>query len=412
MKASLPDMRLKLFFLPLTIVLIFAVCSCVPQTSFGKLYVCSQINSETCQPVKLQQEYEIDTQKIYATIEVLNAHSADRWKFRWVDAQSGMLVAESSDRYLASSNQYVSGYFASLLVAEAKSNIIAAPGRYRVEYYHNQELVDSAEFRIKEPQLKILEATFASGVRQDGSPLDKRKQFFSGEDIYLCLRLNYLIGGNSLKATWFMGQDRLDEAIIELGDNHYQPSYQVLRLSNGVLPPGSYQVDIHINDTLDRSLEFEVRNDLTSKQVYQNPDYRFSLKHPDWLKVQESRTEDSYQITFSPKNFDANIVLGIWVVEADAAAGENNWSFFAHEVVLKDVEQKYSLQLEEKTEQGQVYSYRYKDANGDEWKLLLSFKNIGDDVYIFLGLADSYYADDMEQVYGSILNSMEFEIEK
>jgi len=76
------------------------------------------------------------------------------------------------------------------------------------------------------------------------------------------------------------------------------------------------------------------------------------------------------------------------------------------------VEQKYSLQLEEKTEQGQVYSYRYKDANGDEWKLLLSFKNIGDDVYIFLGLADSYYADDMEQVYGSMLNSMEFEIEK
>ncbi|MGM0366283.1 MAG: hypothetical protein ACQEP5_07070 [Actinomycetota bacterium] len=404
-------MRLKLLSLSFIIILILGTSSCVPQPSFGRLDVCSRIDEETYQPVELQDEYGIDAQKIYATIQVSNVPSADNWLFKWVEPEGGSVLAESTGRYMERDNQYVSGYFASVLIPQEGNEIIAPPGSYRVDYYHNHVLVDSAEFKISEPEPKLLEASLASGINPDGAPLDTRDQFYTGEDIFLCLKLNYLIGGGRILASWFRGQDRFGEATVRIVHDHYQPSYQVMELGESALPPGSYHVDIHINGTLEDSLEFEVGVDLEAREVYEDENYRFSLRYPGWLKFLQESTEDSYHIAFYPQDFEANILLAVWILES-AALPEGDRLLFADEVVLKDVETEYGLRLIEKDEGKNFYRYRYRVQGGEEWKLLLDFEDAGGNTYIFLGLADSYYADSMEKIFGGILGSIEFEIEE
>ncbi len=360
----------------------------------------------------LQEEFNIDTRHIYATIEVFNVPSADTWKFRWVDSEGEMVLAESSGRYMEREKQYISGYFASLLKADSESNIIAVPGIYRVEYYHNQALIDSAEFIIKVPQIKVLEAELASSINSDGSADGARDHFMVGEDVFLSLKLNSFIEGSSLQVFWFSEQRELGRALIEIEHNQFQPVYQVIKLSEEVLPPGDYEAEVHINGAYNLSLEFNIELDTKTLEVFSDDIHHFSLKYPSWFEVSESITEESFHLKFSPQDFESNILMGLWVVGADTMPDADGWPGFADEVILKEMQNEYGLELIEESEQEGIYIYRYVGLNGEEWKLLLSFEDMEDSIYIFLGLADSYYAPPMQKIYSILIDSIEFEIEE
>ncbi len=389
--------------------LVMGGVSCTsPQTSFSELYICSQVDQDFS-PISRQAEYDMYAQEIYATIKVNDVPSGGTWRYRWIDQQDGSVLAESSGRYMERDGQLVSGYFANLLKPDVDNNIIALPGTYRVEFYHNQELVGSGSFAIKEPQASILEARIVSRIKADGSPGAKKERFLPGEDIFLSVELDYLLEGLSLKATLYRHQVRLGEAALEISENSYEPAYRVMELSQEILPPGPYKVDLNIGGSHSQSLEFNIIADTNLGEVYQDPEYGLYFDYPDWFTISRKLTDESCLISLT-SDFDANIYFGVWAVEADLINPPDRPSF-ADEVILKDIEEGFDISLAGKKEDSGLYTYIYEDRDGNDWKLLLSMEDFEGHFYIFLGLADNFYAQAMGEIYEGILGSLRFEAE-
>ncbi len=401
--------RLIIILMAMTAVLIAGTFGCTPQPSFGNLQICARIGQH-CQPVQLQDRFEIEQQAIYATIEVANIPSGDQWTFRWIDPSDETVLAESSGRYMEVDYQYVSGYYASLLTADTQSGIIAAPGRYQVEYYHNQDLVDRAVFTIEEPLLQVLEAQLSTEVNADGSPAKETDTFFLGERIMLSIKLNCLIEDTRIQASWSGGQDQKGQSTLDIEQNHFAPGYQVLQLGEDVLPPGSYELEINIDGIPASKLSFYICAD-TPKEVYTDAQYHFSLAYPHWLEpsVQEN---EIYQVVFSPKHFEANILLSVWVLEAALIPQDPQRSSFIEDVLLKGIEDAYDLQLAEIKEAQKMHTYHYTGPDHSAWRLLLSFKDEEESVYMLMGLADHHYMEGLEQIYDPILDSFAWEFEE
>ncbi|MDZ7837887.1 MAG: hypothetical protein U5N58_08015 [Actinomycetota bacterium] len=176
-----------------SLILLFLLISvgCSPAAEFGELAICKQIDSQTYRPLAVENEFEVDDAQIFATMEVSNVDSSHFWSFRWTNEQSGQVLVSNSGQYMENSNHYISGYFASSLKAPAEEEIIAVPGTYRVEFYHNRELVDSKSFNIIQPRLKILQVSLASQISEEGKPEATGEKFHNCQDIYLYLDMDY-----------------------------------------------------------------------------------------------------------------------------------------------------------------------------------------------------------------------------
>jgi len=87
-----------------------------------------------------------------------------------------------------------------------------------VAFYHNDELKGSAVFKIKVPETKIIEVILANEVSEEMEPARTANQFNHLDVIYACVKLNYLIEGNTLDSKWYFEEERL------INENRYDIS--------------------------------------------------------------------------------------------------------------------------------------------------------------------------------------------
>ncbi|MCG9479828.1 MAG: hypothetical protein K9H14_06410 [Actinomycetia bacterium] len=403
----------KKFIVAGSLILLFLLISagCSPAAEFGELAVCRKIDSQTYRPLAVEDEFEVDDVQIFATIEVSNVDSSHFWSFRWTNEQSGQVLASNSGQYMENSNYYVSGYFASSLKASPEEGIIAVPGTYRVEFFHNRELVDSKSFNITQPQLKILQVCLASQISEEGKPAGTSEEFHNCQDIYLYLDINYSIDGTKLGVEWFREDQSLALSELVLEGNDWHRTHRVFKLESGKgLVLGSYRADIYVDGRLDRSIAFEVENNLEANQVYRNDDYGLSLQLPQWLEPEETETENFHQINFVPRDSVQDLRLGVWIMDKDKAPAEKEWDEFSQRLATENIAEEYGIEFASSQPADTGYVYTYNSSDGNYWELRLNFEQGGDYFYIFSGVAEEYYVEDMNHIYTEMLDSIDFSL--
>ncbi len=127
------------------------ISSCTPKPKFGDLNICSEVDSETYAPIVNKDEFDINAEIIFATIMISDVNSQDNYRFTWKNKEIQEIIGEQSDKYSTEESGSLEGYISSWLVPEMEGYIIAEPGNYIVDFFHNGNLESSAEFKILAP---------------------------------------------------------------------------------------------------------------------------------------------------------------------------------------------------------------------------------------------------------------------
>lgn len=411
--AFLKTINMNRKYLTIAVMLLAIVLTaCAPAKEFGPLTVCSSIDSQTYQPLDKKDEFEIETGQVYAAIEVANVPSDSIWTFKWINQQDGQILSTSSGQYMEDSNLRVSGYFASVFSAAEESQAIALPGTYRVEYYHDQKLIDSKIFTVMQPEIKVERLILGSQIGVDGLPMENRGKFYNNEDMYLYLKLNYLADGTVMEVTWLRQQEVIAETGQISRENNLAPAGSLFELkADSGLVPGGYRVDIALDGLRVQSLEFEVVNNLESLQDYFNDHYDFSFSYPQWMMPKEKEGENFYLINLYPRDQIQDMVMGVWIIPGRIAPPEENLGQFADNLATGNIEEEYKIELASEQDSNLGYAYVYKDNEGQKWELRLDFKPSGQHIFMVTGLARENYVQDMEAIFKGMMDSLKFPIE-
>lgn len=400
----------------LVVLILPAVSSCTPELTFGDVTVCEEIDSETSAPVNPKNDFEIEVKKICAAIEISGVNAEDNWNFKWKNKDTGEIIADLGDKYSKEEEGYLEGFCSSELVPKGEENIIAEPGNYVIEFYHNGELKGSADLKIKTPEVKIIDVTLANEVSESYEPVNPTEQFNPTDIFHACVKMNYMIEGNVLNAKWYSDEDQLlDETQFDITENYYGPSYIDFSFPNENLwPSGDYRVEIYLNKSLNGKYDFEVvEAEVAFGNEYASDEYKFSINYPDGWAATEGEIDNGIQIDFSPASDDMNIGMSMIISNeeyskdqsselADEISGEvtssNNW-----QQVNKT---ESDLQLGE-VSYNEVF-YEYEDSENNSWGMALSFIAQNNKLYLFMGLADADSGDLAEVVYYGMLETLTF----
>jgi len=396
-------------------ILLFA-SSCAPEPAFEEITVCEDLDSKTFAPVTQKDEFDIDAEIIYAVIKVSGVRASDSWRYIWKNIDSGEIISDLTDKYLSKETGYLEGYFSSCVCLREGGYIVAEPGDYNVEFYHNDELKGSVTFKIKIPETKIIEVTLASEVNEEMEPANTASQFNPLDVIYACVKLNYLIEGNTLSSKWYSEEDGLiNKTLYDIGENYYEPGYVAFNIFNeDPWPPGNYSVEIYLNKSLHGKYDFEViKAEVVFGNIYENDGYMFLMHYPDDWEYEEAEIDDGARIDFLPPREEINIVISMMLLDekysenqilkladkiSDEASSSNNW---------KQVDK-----VETSKQLGEIsyneVSYKYVDNKEDGWFMTLSFITQNNKLYLFMGLTDTESEGLAEEVYCGMLDTITF----
>jgi len=407
--------------------LFFSSNSCATKLSFGNLTVCGEINQESFEPVIQTDEFDIETKKIYVTIDYYGVKGGDNYRFKWTYLDTGENVLDETLKYSEGSSDYFEGYAMSFIETTDEIKVIP-PGNYEVEFYHNGELKSTADFIVKEPRVMISEVILANQVDENYAPVNETRQFYSTEIIYTCVKINYHISGNSLKAKWHNSNgDLMVETVNDINIDLFQPVWVTFTFEgeNRDLPADTYEVEIYLNDNMYNTYNFEVsdaraaegRKDIfTMGIMYTSDKYGVSFALPDNWTFKESDIDDSLEVNLSAQSDDLPVAFvflaspvgdyptydkyGDFADEISSGIAEdNNWK-------LVDVQENESV-----TENDVMYNdfiYLFNDPDNTEWALAVAFSEVNDRLYILFGTVMQDYFDMGESVYHGILESMVF----
>ncbi|MDD5622563.1 MAG: hypothetical protein PHQ09_05345 [Actinomycetota bacterium] len=246
--------------------------ACEPDLFFGDLTICENINEETFEPINQKNEFDINIEKIYATIDYSGARGEDNYRFNWVNLDTGENILDKTLKYSEGKSSYFEGYAMSYIATNEEARVIL-PGNYKIEFYHNGELKSTANFVIEEPGIEIVEVSLANGVDENNAPANRTQQFIPTEIIYACVNINYYISGNSLRAKWYDSDGNLIiETINDLDVDLYEPVWIAFTLEGEGrnIPAGTYNVEIYLNNDLYGTYDFEV---IKERQAAAGDDY-------------------------------------------------------------------------------------------------------------------------------------------
>jgi len=407
--------------------LLFSSASCVPELSFGNLTVCGEINQESFEPVIQKDEFDIETKKIYVTIDYYGVRGGDNYRFKWTYLDTGENVLDETLKYSEGSSDYFEGYAMSLIETNDEIKVIPL-GNYKVEFYHNGELKSTADFIVKEPRVMISEVILANQIDENYAPANETIKFYSTEIVYACVKINYHISGNSLKAKWYNSNgDLMVETVNDIDVDLFQPEWVTFTFEgkNRGLPADIYEVEIYLNDSLYNTYSFEVSDSraaegwkdiFTMGIMYTSDKYGISFAVPDNWTFKESEIDDSLEVNLGAQSDDLPVAFvflaspvgdyppydeyGDFADEISSGIAEdNNWK-------LVDVQENESV-----TENDVSYHdfiYLFNDPNNTEWALAIAFSEVNDRLYILFGTVMQDYFDMGESVYHGILESMVF----
>jgi len=396
--------------------ILIAVLSCAPEPAFEELIVCEEIDSKTFAPVAQKDEFDVGVKVIYAVTKVSGVRASDSWRYIWKNIDSGEIISDLTGKYSSKETGYLEGYFSSCIHLREGGYIIAEPGDYRVAFYHNDELKGSAVFKIKVPETKIIEVILANEVSEEMEPARTANQFNHLDVIYACVKLNYLIEGNTLDSKWYFEEDRLiNENRYDISENYYEPGYVTFNIFNeDPWPPGNYSVEIYLNKALHGKYDFEViKAEVVFENIYENDEYMFSMHYPDDWEYEEAEIDDGVRVDFLPPREEINIIISVMLLDekysgnqilkladkiSDEASSSNNW---------KQVDK-----VEKNKQLGEIsyneVSYKYTDNKEDGWVMTLSFITQNNKLYLFMGLTDAESEDLAEEIYYGMLDTLTF----
>jgi hypothetical protein len=172
-----------------TLVPIVASCGKI-EPIFGKVIICESLNKDTFEPVNPKNEFDLFSKEIGAAVNIKNIKGTDNFRFLWKNTKTAEIIADVNGKYMEGESSYVEGWFSSKTFVAAGKEVIAIPGKYTVEFYHNGELKTSADFTIEEPESKILSVSLANAINEKMEPVKNLLEFSSTDKIYACVQMN------------------------------------------------------------------------------------------------------------------------------------------------------------------------------------------------------------------------------
>ena len=407
---------------------IISTSSCTRQQEFGDLIICSEVDPVTFSPLDTKNSFDIGIQKIFAAIEVSGVRASDIWKFIWINEDSEEVIAQSTDRYSSEGSGYIEGYLSNYVTPGTETDIIGEPGNYRVEFYHNGNLMTSADFIIEYPEMELIDVVLSNEVDETGQPVLEMEVFNPDEIIYTCLKFNSQIKGETVGVRWYRGDDELlgeEEITIEM--DYYFPDYIIFEITNDELwPVDGYRVEVFHNGLLENEYQYEVTEgefaDATfdKNNAYQNEEYKFSILYPDEWNYEEAVSARGFEINFKPDSDDINARINMQVLKEGYTPSEDGYPDFADRVlrdVLKEIANSSETAEFQKTEStgetnGVAYrqiNYSHPGENNNGPDISIVFISQENTLYLLIKVSDIYYRTFADNVLESMLKSLSFD---
>ncbi len=422
----------KFLVLLLSVIFILSLApftaSCTPELSFEGLVICEDINQDTLEPVNAKNEFDIEVKKICACIEYFGVKGEDNYRFSWTNTDTGENILDKTAEYAEGKSGYFDGcaYSYITLTGEGK---IAPPGDYKVEFYHNGELIKTADFIVKKPEIKISEVALANQVDEDFAPVNRTQQFGPAEIIYACIRINYYILGNSLKTKWYDDNNNLIvETAIDTDADLYEPIWVAFTFEgeDGYLLPGAYTVEIYLNDDLYGTYDFEIieasgiedGEDLfTRGNTYSNDKYGVLFAVPDDWTCTEIDDADSLEVNLIAPSEDLPVAFLFMVSPAGDYPPKEQLPEFADQMNSEiAVDNSWELidMMEEElvSNHGMPYCdfmYIYNDTDTNEWVTVTAFFENNNRMYVLFATVRSDYYNIGQPIYYSIIDSLQLD---
>jgi len=409
---------LKRFLIPLLSVifilgLIPFATSCAPELSFGDLVICEDINQDTFEPVNAKNEFDIKAKNICACIEYFGAKGGDSYRFNWINTDTGEDALDKTGEYAEGESGYFDGcaYSSSSLTGEG---VNIPPGNYKVDFYHNGEVVKTANFIVKKPEVKISEVSLANQVGEDFAPTNKTQQFGPTEIIYACIRINYFILGNSLKAKWYDNNGNLIvETVADMDEDLYEPMWADFTFEgeDGYLLPGGYNVEIYLNDNLYGTYDFEVTN------TYSNDKYGVLFAVPDNWTYTEIDDADGLEVNLIAPSEDLLVAFLFMVSSTDDYLPKDQLPEFVDEmnsgIAIDNNWELIDMMEEELVSNNDVpysnFVYIYNDTDNNEWATATAFFENNNRLYVLFTTIRSDYYDIGQPMYYGIIDSLQLD---
>ena len=430
---------LKIFFMPLIIpILIISMIpftvSCKKETVFGSLIVCESVNKDTFEPINPKSEFDLFAKGISVAINIQNVKGTDNFRYLWKNDKTGEVVADISGQYKEGETRYGSGWFTSTLFHKEGAEVIALPGNYTVEFYHNSELKTTSKFTIKEPVSKILSVALASEVNDKKEPVKTTQEFNSGAIIYACVQMNYLIHGDKLLAKWYDESGAvIFENPLELKDSFYGTSWIAFTLegaNNKPLSEGKYKVEIYLNDVKYNEFQFTIivasgqaATDVTFDKgnIFTEAEskYYFTISYSDNCKYTWQEDTSGMSVNFVSLNKNDAYTTMMIITKADSSPTEKDNNSFAEEIAKQTAAEIEGMkQIVDKTTvaDGKLpngtpykeYTYYFNDKDGLEYGLILDLIPKNGMLYTWYGFANKSFYDQLNASYYGSLATLEF----
>jgi len=327
-------------------------------------------------------------------------------------------------KYLEGEEDYYEGYAASYI--DVTEGGVIPPGNYKVEFYHSGELIKTANFTVKKPEVKILEVSLANQVDEDFAPANKTQQFSPTEIIYACIRINYFILGNSLKAKWYDSNGNLMvETAVDMDEDLYEPIWAAFSFEgeDGYLLPGGYTVEIYLNDGLHDSYDFEVigteagEGIFTQGNTYSNDKYGVLFAVPDDWTYTEIDDADSLEVNLVAPSEDLLVAFLFMVSSAgdylpkeqlpefidemnSGIAGDNNWELI--DMMEEELVSNHGISYRD-------FVYIYSDTDNNEWATAAAFFENDNRLYVLFATVRSDCYDTGQPMYYGIIDTLQLD---
>jgi hypothetical protein len=425
----------RILILPLVFLFIIStiplVTSCVPELTFGDLLFCESIGSVTGEPIDAKDEFEVDAEKLYAVIKVSGVKGEDNYRFALKNKDTGETIQDITEQYSRKDKGFLEMYVYLESEDLEEGQIILEPGEYTVEFYHNGELIEDAEFEINKPEAKILEVTLASEIDEEYGPANPTDVFGPTDTFYACVKLDYHVAGDSLAAKWYFGEnDLIDDISLDL-EEYYLPGYTTFEMPGDAAypwPAGEYKVEIYFNGELYGTYDFEVEGGETAEgtadvtfymgNVYTSESFGFSIKYPDnWVYVESEEAGAVVSVLFTPDK-DLPVMFEVLMIE-EGFFDPNMLSEQADVIVTELVKEITSGSDSDQTKVSEdsgvlfgypyeEYIYRFTDADGIEYQLDNTMILKDKDLFMFIGVSTVDYSDTAVNIYIESLSSVSF----
>ena len=403
---------------------VFICSSCIHKLSFGELTVCGEINMITFAPVEIKNSFDIDAVKIFAVIEVSGIKARDSWKFVWTNEDTGEVIAESTDKFSKDSRGYLEGYLSYCLTPDDEAGIIGKPGNYKVDFYHNGQLISSAGFIIEVSAMEITGVILSRGIDESNKPTGITESFYPDDVIYTTVGLNYHISGETIGVKWYKGEDELlGGKKLNIDKNYYLPDYIKFAINNeGPWPIGDYKIEVYRNNILEGTYYFKVvKKDIpdatfSKNNKYEKKDYKFSILYPDDWHTWNEKINENLEVSLKPLSENINTAVHIRVLKKGHYPPEEKYSQFSDNILKEVVDLTDNMEVGNEKITGAIddidytkisYYYLEEDEGGRYIDLFFIKKN--DMLYLLIKISDVYYREFSDKLFNTMLESMLFE---